>query len=122
LFVDFLRVRLLFFEFGLNLPDFFFFDDVLFMELSDLFFLLVDGLHLLLSLLRELLEFFLHPGYLVGSFSIFVALKCFFLSLSDFFERLFLFLKGFELAFEMLKFIFLFDNLVNIILAVEIPS
>lgn len=118
LLVDFLAVRLFFFELSLNLPNFFFLDDVLLMKFSDLFFLFVDGLDLFLGLLSELLEFFLHPGDFIGSFSIFVALESLFLSLADLLEGLFFLLEGFELAFEVLEFVFLFDNFVNIILAI----
>jgi len=45
----------------LNLSDFFFFDDVLFMQFSDLFLFIIDLLNLFLGLLTELFEFFFHP-------------------------------------------------------------
>lgn len=56
------------------------------MQFADLLLLLVDGLHLLLGLLGELFEFFLHACDLVGSLTVFIVLEGLLLGLPDLFE------------------------------------
>lgn len=92
------------------------------MKLAYLLFLIINSFHLLLSLLGELLELFLHSGDFIGSFLIFIIAQCFFLCLPYLLERIFFFFKGFKLSLEVLKLIFLLYNLIDIVFAIQIPA
>ena len=55
LLADFFIVGFFLFQFILNLPDFFFLDNILLMQFPDLFFFVIDGLNLFFGFLAELL-------------------------------------------------------------------
>ena len=118
--INFFSLRLLFFEFGFNFPHFFLLDDVLLMKLSDLLLLLIDWFHLLLRFLSQLLELFLHSLNLVGSLTILICLQGYLLSFPDLLQWFFLLLQGLQLPFQMFQLVFLLNDLINIILAVQI--
>lgn len=118
--VDFLVVGFFLLEFGLNLANLLLLDDVLLVQFPDLFFLVVDGLDLLLGLLGQLLELLLHPRYFIGSLPVLVALEGLLLGLPDLLQGLLLLFEGLQLPFEVLELVFLFDDFVYVVLAVEV--
>lgn len=91
------------------------------MQLSNLLLFLVYGLDLLLGLLGQLFELLFHSADFVGCLAIFIVLQGFLLCFPDLFKRVFFFLKGFELSLKVFQLIFLFDDLIDIVFAVEIP-
>jgi hypothetical protein len=84
LLIDLLIVGFLFLQFILNFLHFFLFDDVGFVQLSNLLLLIIDCLHLLLSLLSQLLELLLHSTDLASCLFVLIASQGFFLRFPDF--------------------------------------
>lgn len=124
-FVDLSRLKrylfskgLLFLEFVLYLLDFLLLDDIGLMQFSDLLLLFIDTFNLLFGFMGQLLKFLFHSSYFVHSFLILIIFYGLVLGFSDLLQSLLLFLKCLQLFFEMLKLIFLFDYLIDIIFAV----
>lgn len=92
------------------------------MQLADLLLFLVYRLDLLLRLLSQLLQLFLHATYLICCFFVFVIFQGLFLCFSYFLQRLFLLLQSLELSFEVFQLVFLLNDLIDIILAVQVAS
>lgn len=122
LFVDFLSVWLLFFQFIFNFLHLFLLYYVSLVQLADLLLFLVYRLNLFLRFLGQLLQLFLHSTYLICCFFVFVIFQSLFLSFSYFLQRLFLLLQCLELSFEVFQLVFLLNDLIDIILAVQISS
>jgi hypothetical protein len=87
-----------------------------------LLLLLIDGLDLLLCFLSELLEFLFHTAYFVSGLTVLVVFEGLLLRFPDLLEGLLLLLKGLELALQVLELVFLLNDLIDVVLAVQISA
>lgn len=92
LLIYFFSIRLLLLQLVLDLFHFFLLDDIGFMQFSNLLLFFVDCLYLLLGLLRQLLQLFLHTADLIGSLLVLIVFECLLLCLANFLQRFLLFL------------------------------
>lgn len=115
-----IAVRFLVFQLIFYLLDFLFLNNVVLMQLSQLFLFFIYGLLVLSVLLGKFCQIALHPFIFPLRLLVLTVLHCFVLHIPDLLQGgLFLF-KIIQLFLEQFQFVFLLDNLINVVFVVQI--